>query len=85
MSIKKIEELEKKQAQLKARIQKAKAKMNTEKRKKETRAKIIIGGVMAKMMLGSEETKTKMLNRIEKQKDRELVELVLFSDAQKTT
>jgi len=46
----KIEELEQQQAQIKAKIQKERSKLSAEKRKKDTRRKIVAGAIALEHM-----------------------------------
>lgn len=78
----KLEELKKKEAQIKAQIQAIKAQESTEERKKDARRKILIGGaVLAKVKRGEwhEKQLHDLLNsELKADRDRELFGLPLI-------
>lgn len=79
MTTSKLDQLTKRREELNAQIQALKAKENQKKRKDETRKKILIGGVVMKMLKTGEmpqERLNQLLDKhLEKKADRELFEL----------
>lgn len=75
----KLKRLEEKQAKLRSEIQQAKAKISNEKRKQETKKKILIGAmILSKVADGEwpeERLKSAMDKYLEKNSDRELFDL----------
>ncbi len=59
-----LEELLKKREQLNAQIQKARAKESSQKRKEDTRRKILLGALMMQMMEKGELDKDKILKKL---------------------
>lgn len=72
----KLEELQKKEAQIKAQIQAIKARDSDEERKRDTRRKILIGGiVLAKVKRGEwgkDKLEALLSNELKAERDREL-------------
>ncbi len=79
MTTSKLDQLTKKREELNAQIQALKAKENQKKRKDETRKKILIGGVVMKMLKTGEmpqERLNQLLDKhLEKKTDRELFQI----------
>lgn len=79
MNNSKLDQLNKKREELNGKIQALKAKENQKKRKEDTKRKILIGGVVIKMLKTGEmtqETLNQLLDKhLEKKADRELFEL----------
>lgn len=79
MSKSKLEVLTEKRNQLTAQIQAIKAKEQTQKRKDETRKKIIIGGVILKMVkngkMSVSDFNNLLIENIESERDRKLFDL----------
>jgi hypothetical protein len=79
MTISKLDQLTKKREELNARIQVLKAKENQKKRKEDTKRKILIGGVIMKMLKTGEmpqERLNQLLDKhLERTMDRELFKI----------
>ena len=75
----KLEQLKKKQEQLRLQIQKEQQKETAKKRKEDTRKKILIGAMVLEGMKNSEEYEQKILKNLDqyltKERDRKLFEL----------
>jgi len=75
----KLEQLLRKQEQLKAQIRQEKNKLNQQERKNDTRRKILLGALMLDMMKKDELNETKIMKRLDsflsKETDRKLFEL----------
>lgn len=71
-----LEELQKKEAQIKAQIQAIKAQESSEERKKDTRRKILIGGVVLSKVKrgewGNDRLHSLLNNELKADRDREL-------------
>ena len=75
----KLKKLEERQNQLKAQIQKLRAKESTEERKRDTRRKVVLGAVFLEMVKSGEWPDEKMRNLLDRKltraRDRELFDL----------
>lgn len=80
----KLKKLEDRKNQLKAQIQKLRAKESTEDRKRDTRRKIVLGAVLLEMVKSGDWSEEKLHNLLEKKltrpRDRELFGLSLESN-----
>jgi hypothetical protein len=79
----KLKKLEERQSQLKAQIQKLRAKESTEDRKRDTRRKIVLGAVLLEMVKSGEWSDEKLRNLLDRKltrpRDRELFSLSVES------
>jgi hypothetical protein len=77
----KLKKLEERKNQLKAQIQKLRAKESTEDRKRDTRRKIVLGAVLLEMVKSGDWSEEKLHNLLERKltrpRDRELFGLTL--------
>ena len=75
----KLEQLKKKQEQLRLQIQKEQQKESAKKRKEETRRKILLGAMVLERMDRESEYREQVINKLDsyltKERDRELFEL----------
>lgn len=71
MTTSKLDQLTKKREQLNAQIQALKAKENKKKRKDDTRRKILIGGVVMKMLKTGEMPQERLNQILDKHLDKE--------------
>ena len=84
---KRLDDLLKKREQLNAQIQKEKNKQSQQKRKEDTRRKILMGALMMEMMKKGELDEKKILKRLDgfltKEMDRKLFDLTLINEGSK--
>ena len=75
----KLEQLKKKQEQLRLQIQKEQQKESAKKRKEETRRKILLGAMVLERMARESEYREQVINKLDsyltKERDRGLFEL----------
>ena len=75
----KLEQLKKKQEQLRLQIQKEQQKESAKKRKEDTRRKILLGAMVLERMDRESEYREQVINKLDsyltKERDRELFEL----------
>lgn len=79
----KLKKLEERQDQLRAQIQKLKAREATEERKRDTRRKVVLGAVLLEMVKSGEWSEEKLRGLLDRKltrpRDRELFDLALES------
>ena len=84
---KRLDDLLKKREQLNAQIQKEKNKQSQQKRKEDTRRKILLGALMMDMMKKGELDEKKILKRLDgfltKEMDRKLFDLTVINEGSK--